>query len=401
MLSRALFFLTFTLALSGLFPLHAQTGQASGSFFGVNSGSAGTSFSPELHFYGAFRPVFTHVETTERDGSSGTVSALNARLHLGSRLDVTPDFWLQTRLAVRVASNQNNFRFIFEDHTPGSGSYPAGTATFDELFAAFNLTPSLHLRAGRFQARYPLAGFIPKGMDRYYGANLSIGHTDGLWLRWDAHRDWRLHGVVSHNGSRGSTHAGRSPMNFQDDAARLSWFFNAEHRNTSGLWVQRELSISHTSNVIPEDGSLQNYTAVTARAMLRLPVQTRSGEFWAGTELGVVPNAPGIETVTPGIRNDRSFITGAAVSWQVSAYANEVLPGHLFGVLYGETEPHWLVSSSFSGNTTMAEFRHRFILSDTLNFEWRIRYRTDLYRPSTSDQSRQIADFYARFTYRF
>lgn len=372
--------------------VHAQQAQLSDS---------GTSFNPELQFYGAFRPVFTFVETTERDGSTGSVSALNARLHLSSRLNLTPDFWFQARLAVRVATDQGDFNFVFRDHTPGSGSYPAGTATFDELFAAFNLTPGLHLRAGRFQGRFPLAGFIPKGLDRYYAANLSIAHTDGLWLRWDAHSNWRLHGIVSHNGTRGSTHAARSPMNFTADGARLSWFLNAEHRNTRGLWVQRELSISHTSDVIAGDGGLKGYTALTGRAMLRLPVQTASGEFWAGAELGIVPNAPRLETVTSGISSGRTFIDGAATGWQVSAYANEVLPRHLFGILYGETEPHWLVSSSFSGNTTMAEFRHRFILTDTLNFEWRIRYRTDLYTPTSASQSRQITDFYARFTYRF
>ncbi|MCC5934035.1 MAG: hypothetical protein JJU35_07270 [Balneolales bacterium] len=392
MIPKILFFLSLTVLLFTPLISQAQTG---------STGSDSPAFNPQLQVYGAFRPVFTTVSTTERDGSSGNVSAINARLHLGSRLTFTPDFYLQARLAVRVADNQGDFSFVFQDHTPGSGSYPAGTATFDEIFASYSITPKLQLRAGRFQGRFALAGFIPKGLDRYYAANLSISHTDGLWLRWDVHPNWRLHGILSRNGTKGSTHAARSPMSFQPDGARLSWFFNAEHRNTNGLWVQRELSVSHTSDVISEGGSLKGYTAITGRAMMRLPLSPAQGEFWAGGELGIVPNAPKVETVTGGISSDRTFIGGAATGWQVSAYANEVLPRHLFGVLYGETEPHWLVSSSFSGNTTMAEFRHRFIISSTLNFEWRIRYRTDLYKPVTASESRKISDFYARFTYRF
>lgn len=66
-----------------------------------STGSDSPAFNPQLQVYGAFRPVFTTVSTTERDGSSGNVSAINARLHLGSRLTFTPDFYLQARLAVR------------------------------------------------------------------------------------------------------------------------------------------------------------------------------------------------------------------------------------------------------------------------------------------------------------
>ena len=90
------------------------------------------------------------------------------------------------RAATRLSSNQDCFRFLLDDHTGGSGSYPAGTATLDELMLRWQIAPGVRLTAGRFQGRFqgrfPLTGFIPKGVDRYYASNLSIAHTDGLWL---------------------------------------------------------------------------------------------------------------------------------------------------------------------------------------------------------------------------
>lgn len=193
------------------------------------------------------RPVYSYVNTTERDGAQHTDHSMNLRARFGISYHVSNKLTFRGRAAMRLSNNQDDFRFLLDDHTGGGGSYPAGTATFDEFLLSWQVNPELKLTAGRFQGRFPLTGFIPKGVDRYYGANLSISHTDGLWMEWDVSERWRLHLIGSHNSPSGSSHAARSPLRFDESAAaRFTGFANIQHRNTQDRWAQRELSLSVT-----------------------------------------------------------------------------------------------------------------------------------------------------------
>ena len=348
---------------------------------------------------GAIRSVFTHVETRNRDGSYNTVNALNARLHL--RLDHTlrTDLTFSARLAGRYATNQDAFSFPLRGYTGGSGSYDAGETTLDMFQLQWQASPALRITAGRFQGRFPLAGFIPKGMDRYYAANLSISHTDGIWARWNASPTWRIDAIFHHNHEDGSSHAARNPMRFTEPASRIGGYLNLAHRNTSGLWVQREIGVSIYPQSFQRDGNWQTLTVLTGRAMMRLPFEASTGEYWAGGELGFIPEAP--TPASAGVPVSSPFSETASMAWQVSAYANNLYDRHTIGILYGQTEPNWVISSSFRPNNTMSEVRYRFTFSSNLNFEMRYRLRTDLYRRSNAPLTQRDTDFYARFTYRF
>lgn len=359
-----------------------------------------TSSRPE--FFSTFRPVFTTVQTRSRtDASTSTTNALNARLHLGMNYQINEDLRFRTRVAGRYATNQDDFDFPLQGHTGGGGSYSSGTTTIDEFNLAWKIQPNLELVAGRFQGRFPLAGFIPKGMDRYYAANLSISHTDGLWLKWNLSPTWKLDFIANHNSSKGSSHAARTPMDFSPDPSRFSGYVNLAHRNTSGLWVQREIGLSFYPSSFQRDGSRQNLTVLTGRAMMRVPVEIGIGELWAGGELGFIPSSPRATDAGTLLAADTPLFETSSVAWQVSAYANDVLEKHTFGLLYGQTEPHWVISSSFSTNQTMAEARYKYTFSSRLNFEIRYRFRTDLYKPITANYTQQQKDLYARFTVRF
>lgn len=359
------------------------------------------SSSPEFTTSGSFRTVFTTDETRTRLGDTEHSSALNARIHLGLRATFSDQLFLQGRIASRFSTAQDDFRFLIRDYTGGGGSYPAGTATIDELFAAWDISEKMHLRVGRFQGRFPLEGFIPKGMDRYYAANLSISHTDGIWLRRDLSDSYRLHLITSRNGTRGSSHAARSPLDFSDPASRFTFFTNLQHLNTSGFWAQRELSISYTAKNFERNNSNRDHIAVTGRAMMRLPIDPGTGEYLLGGELGIVPVAPEPQQGGISVSEDRTLLGSASVAWQVSAYANKLFERHYLGVLYGHTDPHWFISSSFTPNTTMAEIRYRLVISSRLNYEMRFRYRTDLFKRDDALLTNQIQDFYARMTFRF
>ncbi|MCH8558399.1 MAG: hypothetical protein LAT84_11265 [Balneolia bacterium] len=360
-----------------------------------------SSAIPEFDTFGTLRTVFTTDQIRAQDGTRGESSALNARIHLGARATFSDRFYLQSRFATRLSTTQSDFRFFVRDYTPGGGSYPAGTATIDELFAAWDAADRLHIRVGRFQGRFPLEGFIPKGMDRYYAANLSISHTDGVWLRQDLSYRYRLHFIASRNSERGSSHAARRPLSFSDSASRYTLFANLEHRNKSGLWAQRELSVSYTRNNFVRDGSLKDHLTFSGRAMARLPFNPGTGEYLIGGELGFIPLAPDPSSGGIAVSEDNTMFGSSSVAWQLSAYANKLFDKHYLGILYGQTDPHWFVSSSFTPNTTMSEIRYRFVISSSLNYEMRFRIRTDLFKPENAPFTTRINDFYARFTYRF
>jgi hypothetical protein len=391
--------------------------------FPFNSADAQQA-EPEFSWFGDIRPGFSYVSTNDRTGETSDESTFNTRFRIGGNYQINESLIFQGRIASRFSSNQDDLELLFEDHTGGSGSYPAGTITFDQLFLRWQLNDAVRLTAGRFQARYPLAGFIPKGVDRYYSANMSISHTDGLWLDWNLNQDWKLHAVVSHNGDEGSSHAGRAPLDFgTKDSSRLSFFTNLEHRETGGRWVQREISLSYTPGVVQRDGERSGHLAASTRVMMRLPINIGGVDYWFGGELGYTPRITesGIiesesSTLFDGASqawlssvnplyfialNSSTLFDEGALAWQVSAYANGIAEDHQLGILYGQVEPDWLISSSFRPNNTLAEARYRWNILDPLTFDFRVRYRTDLFTLENADESRQDFDFYARFTYKF
>ncbi len=367
----------------------------------LSTNTLAQSIDKNAEFFGAFRTVYSYVNTQDRAGISTDEHTLNARIHLGINYSINPDLKFGLRLAGRFSTNQDDFRFVLDDHTGGGGAYPAGVTTFDSFYLQWQASKSLRITGGRFQARFPLAGFIPKAMDRYYAANLSISHTDGLWFQWDIHTDWRTHLIISHNGKNGSTHAARSPLDFSSNAARISYLAQLEHRETNKRWVQRELSISFNPDTFIRDDDKRGLLTISSRAMMRLPYSLPSGELWAGGEFAISPEAPRPIDAGINVDEDRTLFGKAPIAWQVSAYANNFVENHRLGILYGQTEPHWLVSSSFRPNNTMAEIRYRYTYSSRLSFDVRYRLRTDLFTPSNAMMAQEDRDFYARFTYRF
>ncbi len=194
--------------------------------------------SDDFEYHLHLRPVFSYVSTTDRDGAELTNQTINLRARLGFSYHLSDNLTFRFRTAARLSDQQVTFRFRLDDHTGGSGAYPPGMATVDELMLSWQVSPRLRLTVGRFQGRFPLVGLIPKGVDRYYGSNLSISHTDGVWMEWDATDNWRLHLIGSHNSRKGSSHAGRFPLRFDaSGAARFSGFANIQHRNTQDRWA--------------------------------------------------------------------------------------------------------------------------------------------------------------------
>ena len=207
--------LLFLLTGVTVLPAHAQSGNQA---------------KPEI--FGTFRPVYAVSESRDRDGNTTTVSQLDARLQVNVAYRLRSDLQFRVRLAGRYSTEQSEFSFPLQSYTGPSGSYSAGVTTLDIIQLQWQAHPDLRITAGRFQNRHSLAGFIPRGLDRYYSANVGIAHTDGIWLQWNMNRNWRLDGVLNHNSVNGSSHAARAPMVFTEPASRVGAFANIGHRAT-------------------------------------------------------------------------------------------------------------------------------------------------------------------------
>jgi hypothetical protein len=356
--------------------------------------------SSNTEFSATLRPVFSWQETRTRNGDVDTQTSLNSRFQLSLRHKINDQTTLQIRFVNRYSTDRNTMKFVLRDHTPAAGSYEAGISTFDIIQLNWKKDRDTDVTIGRFQSRFPLAGFIPKGMDRYYAANLSIAHTDGIWVRRNLSDNWRADLVLGHNGEKGSTHAARAPMRFIEPASRINLFVNMAHRDTRGLWVQRELSMSAYPQSFSRDGSIQNLIVFTGRGMLRLPATVLGGEVWSGAELGIIPSAP-FSMDASRVANDRPLMETVSTSWQVAIYLNNAYGRHSLGALYGRADPHWVISSSHRPNNTMSEVRYRFVFTERLNFEFRYRLRTDLFKRTGAAFTQRDNDIYARFTWRF
>ena len=362
--------------------------------------SDNTSLSQDNFSYNVdFRPVYYYVNSTDRDGAKQTDRSINLRARIRLSYHLSDNLTFRVRAATRLSNKQESFWFLFEGHTGGNGSYPAGTATLDELMLRWQIAPGVRITAGRFQGRFPLAGHIPKGVDRYYASNLSISHTDGLWLEWDVTDAWRLHLIGSQNSKYGSSHAARSPLRFDESAAaRFTAYANIQHRNTKERWAQREFSISVTPQNFYRNGELKNHIALSTRWMYRSAFSFGGEEYLLGGEAGLIPVAPRPSDFGLQISDDRLLLGRSAVAWQLSAYINNIFERHRVGILYGQADPHWLMSASFAPNVNMAELRYRYTIASWIHYEFRFRLRDEIHKPADADQTKQIFDFYTRFT---
>ncbi len=355
-----------------------------------------------FEYHVSLRPVYYHVNTTGRDGLELTDQSINLRARFGVSYHISNNLTFRARTAMRLSNDQEYFRILLDGHTGGSGTYPAGTATIDEFMLGWQATPGLRLTAGRFQGRFPLQGLIAKGVDRYYASNVAISYTDGIWMEWDATENWRLHLIGSHNSSAGSSHAASSPLRFDESwSARISTFANIQHRDTEGRWAQRELSVSLTPQNFYRDEELKNHVAISTRWMYRPGISISGEEYLIGVELGYIPVAPKPSDNELQISDDRLMFGSSAVAWQLAAYVNNIFERHRVGILYGQADPHWLISSNFAPNVTIAEMRYRYTFASWINYEFNIRLRDEMHKPADASQTLQIFDFYMRFTFSF
>jgi hypothetical protein len=355
----------------------------------------------EIFFiHGQIRSGYYFIESRNNAGTVTKTPEWRMRARFGMTYRFSDKVSFTARLAGRYSTVQEKFEFWYHPYAASPGGLRLGQTAFDMFHVEYNDGNRWMMQAGRMQHGFQLKGLIAKGIDRYNSPNVSITWTDGLWLRYLVHLDWYIHGVIQYNHRTGSTSFYTPPLNFNDANSRFSFFTAIEGKVTSGLWYQRELSITLMPAVFRNSTTdeLSSYWAFTGRIGINVPLNITLMNVRITGEAGYAPTTPDMSQL--GLSTDVNK-TDDAFAWQVSVNLLNIFNRHNLGFLYGETDPGWLIAPSFRNNTNTFEVRHQFRFSRNLTSEIRYRIRNQLYMPVNASVKRRDDDLYARITYRF
>lgn len=338
-------------------------------------------------------------ETRARSGAESDADSLRARARFRMRGELGGGWHASGRVAARLDTDQHGEEFWMRTYAPGPTGLENGQATIDEAYLEYRPDQGpWSLRLGRFQAAFGLDDIMKKSLDQNDSPNFDVTWTDGAWLQWRA-RNWTTHLIVRHNDRRGPTGTLRRPLDFSDGDSRAGLFAAVESKAPAGPLVQRMITLTWLPSALRPHGlgdpALDDYLAVTTKAVAEWPVGEGGTQFRLGGEVGYALETPSRETMNSGSgRAD-------ALSWQASFSFMDVLPEQDFGIVYGRVADGWLLSSDFRPNDRLVEARWVWQATPAWQIDARLRRRREIDLPASAPGARRDDDLYVRATWRF
>jgi len=367
-------------------------------FFNSVSAQPGWT-SDNFNIHGQIRTGYYFIESRNNAGDITKTPEWRMRARFGFTYRFNEQLSFTTRLAGRYSTVQDKFEFWYRPYAASPSGLRLGQTAFDMFYIQWANSDRWMIQAGRMQHGFQLKGLIAKGIDRYNSPNVSITWADGMWVRYLIHRDWYVHGVLQYNHKKGTTSFFTPPMDFSDANSRFTFFTAVEGKETSGLWNQREVSITLIpSSFRNNNGELSSYWAFTGRLGINLPLNITFMKVRITGEAGYAPTTPDMSQFNLSTDIKKS---DDAFAWQTSVNFLDIIDRHNIGFLIGETDPGWLIAPSFRNNTNTFEVRHQYRFSRSLSSEIRYRIRNQVHEPLNASVKRRDDDLYARFTYRF
>ena len=326
---------------------------------------------------------------------------LRGVLRLRGGFEWTPNEVLsaRVRLAGRYLDEGNSFRLRWQQELPGGRNLPAGYTTFDEAHLRARYGNWEH-RLGRFQYSALLAGVPAKSMSRTNSKNSFVSWTDGLHSRYHLDDGWQVNAIVHRNTRQGPTLVHRSPLDFTDSESRATYYLSMDREDDAGTIVQRSFdltfipgSLRYIHPSVADD--TKDYLGFTGRVAVQQPL-AEGRRLVLGVEAGYAPTTPRRAAVNlPGDGD------AGGTTWQLSANLMEIAPGHSIGLVYGETDAGWLLSTDFTNNQALTELRYQWRVAPDQTFHFRIRQRDDLKRQLDAQRRQSGTDLYIRYTMTF
>jgi hypothetical protein len=255
---------------------------------------------------------------------------------------------------------------------------------------------------GRLQTKFVARGGVfAKSLDRNDSHNLNINWTDGLHATWKSRFGWTSNLILQRNASDGSSSIRHSPLDFEDNDSRVSYFAAIENIEPLGPIVQRGLDVSYLPASLLKDGDrqgrIEDYWGVVARFAARWTVnEERDMRFRISGEIGYAPETPTKQAVDIGTSGD---VDG--LGWALTAALMNFRPGHSIGLNYGRMGAGWLLSPQYRPNEELSEIHYVWRYKDNKTLEIRVRQRDDLDQLVTAQNKRDDFDLFVRMTSKF
>lgn len=354
------------------------------------------AYAQDVNFSGDLRFGYAHYDRDERNGTSFDDGQLNLRVRAGAQWNISEVYSAKARIAVTGNDDDFSGDFDFYQALPaGAASTAPGDMTFDELFVRARYGDWEH-RIGRFQHTNALVGVPSKSMSRTNSNSWNISWTDGLHSRYRAQNGWDYNFVIERATSEGPTTVRRSPLNYESSRSRATYYASVDKSEPDGLFLQRSLDVTVVPAALYYDGVAAgrktDYIAFSGRLGLQWDI-AQASKLVVGAELGYAPDTPSNAAMNlPGTGDSDGK------SWQVSLNVLDVAPGHSVGVVYGEVDAGWLLSTDFTNNQSLAEFRYNWRTMPGHLFQFRIREREDLIQQRTAVRERNELDYYLRYS---
>ena len=353
------------------------------------------------HFSGDIRAGYYDSERTDRNGAESDSHALRGRLRLAAERDLGEYLHFRARLAGRYGQHQTGHGFQLHGYASTSTGMELGESTLDEVYLDYaDAAQPWSLRLGRFQTRFALQGVASKGLDRNDSPNIDITWTDGLHYRHQLQPAWRAHLVLEHNHRKGPGSAVRAPLEFSDDASRVTVFAGLEASEALGPVTQRMIGVTWMPAALASDGTAfsrrEDYITLVGRMAASWRLTEAGLRLVPGFEIGYAPNTPRATVTGSGNAGD-----AGGLAWQAALSLYDIAPGHNLGLVHARTEAGWLISGDFRGNDALSEIRYQWRFTPEWSMEARYRLREEIDIPAGVMRQREDRDFYMRISGRF
>ena len=353
-------------------------------------------YAQDVNYSGDLRFGFSHFDRDERNGASIADGQFLLRARAGVQWNISEVYSAKARLAGIVTDDRSNINFKFlQAIVPGSSSTRAGDVTFDELFVRARYGQWEH-RVGRYQHSNLLPGVAAKSFSRTNSNSWNVTWTDGIHSRYRNSHGWDYNVAIERNSSEGSTFVRRAPLAYTSSASRASVYASVDKADANGLLLQRSADVTIIPSALYYNGlnnaDKQDYIAVSGRMALQWAVYKQM-KFVAGAEVAYALNTPRLSTMNLPGQGD-----AGGTAFQVSLNLMDFVPQHSLGVVYGENEAGWLLSTDFGVNQSLAEIRYAWRPVNGHLLQVRLREREDLIKPLNALRKRSEVDLFVRYT---
>jgi hypothetical protein len=243
-------------------------------------------------------------------------------------------------------------------------------------------------------------GVFISSLDRLTSPNVAVNWTDGAALRYLTDSGWDSYLILQYNDSDGSSTLARSPLDFDDDDSRWSWFYSLESREPWGIITQRTFDITYMPSALLTDGvpggQVEDYWSLVGRFASQWPLNATGPSAIVSGGLGYAPNTPSEQAVSTGTDGDTD-----GFAWHLEASWMNFLPGHSIGVNYGHTDPGWLLSPSYRPNEESLALRYHWRPQPHVQLEVQARWREENEQLQDASQRRDAFDYRLRLTWVF